>query len=169
MLTEAQTRDIKDTLPKITERVKSEVDDDDDPTVAAEKINQIVEDERASIRNDTPPSDSSDDDGHGDSFQDLDPEGSASREDRLSASDSGSTVDIDLDADIDGDDPTDQLNDYASDLNEDEQTLSYLFSYFDTLPDPSKVAKNYSGDIDATRDHVENILKWFTAFKKQLG
>jgi hypothetical protein len=169
MLTEAQTRDIKDTLPKITERVKAETSNDD-PIVAADKINKIVQDERASIKNDAS-SDPNDNDVKNDSFQDLDPKGNAPRADRLSASDSGSTADdIDLDDDIPGEDPVSQLDDYDSDaMNEDEQTLSYLFSYFDTLSDPSVVAKNFSGDLESTKSKVDSVIKWFSDFKRHLS
>jgi hypothetical protein len=169
MLTEAQTRDIKDTLPKITERVKAETSNDD-PIVAADKINKIVQDERASIKNDAS-SDPNDNDVKNDSFQDLDPKGNAPRADRLSASDSGSTADdIDLDDDIPGEDPVSQLDDYDSDaMNEDEQTLSYLFSYFDTLSDPSVVAKNFSGDLESTKSKVDSVIKWFSDFKHHLS
>jgi hypothetical protein len=164
MLTEAQTREIKDTLPKITEKVKTATVDDT-PTVAADKINKIVDDERSSIHNDTRPD--NDDPVQEDAFQDIDPKGSAPKTDRLSVSDSGSTADT---VDLDG--PISEAPDSDQDpqaMSEDEQTLSYLFSYFDMLSAPSTVAKQFHGDLDKTKDNVDKIVKWFTDFRSQLG
>jgi hypothetical protein len=178
MLTEAQTRDIKDTLPKITEKIKNQTSSHDDPSVTADKINKIVEEERSTIKSDAA-MDTKDEpvneDTKNDAFQDLDSKGSAPKPDRMSAKSSGSTADdpIDLDADLPEDDFTDQLNDYSDvssdDMNEDQQTMSYLFSYFDMLSDSSKVAKTFNGDLKTTKTQVDKIIKWFTDFRRQLG
>lgn len=174
MLTEAQTRDIKQVLPRITEKVKNETASDS-PSVAADKINKIVQEEREAIHNDL-------DDVQEDSFQDLDEKGSAPKEDKLSASNSevghGAVTtgleDVDLDAPV-GDDNGD-LDDEdlynPSEVSEGETDLLYLFQYFERLAGettPQELAKVYKDDVNNLKDKSDSIIKWFTDLRKLVG
>lgn len=175
LLTEAQTRDIKQQLPRITEKVKKETADDD-PAIAASKINEMVEKERAAIHNDL-------DDVQEDSFQDLDAKGSAPKEDRLSASDSGSASgpvttgieDLDLDAEIPSDDSEDMGDNdlYApTEVNEAETDLLYLIQYYDRLAGETSaqdLAKVYKDDVDELRAKCDSIIKFFTDLRRLVG
>lgn len=175
LLTEAQTRDIKQQLPRITEKVKKETSGDD-PAIAASKINEMVEKERAAIHNDL-------DDVQEDSFQDLDAKGSAPKEDRLSASDSGSASgpvttgieDLDLDAEIPSDDSEDMGDTdlYApTEVNEAETDLLYLLQYYDRLAGETSaqdLAKVYKDDVDELRAKCDSIIKFFTDLRRLVG
>lgn len=178
-ITEAQARAIKSELPRITDRVKTETVDDQ-PAVAAKKINDIVKDERERIKNDSAtvnePEDDGDDDEDDvqeDSFQDLDKKGSAPKPDRLNAGGSGSTADdpIDLDGPVD-DDVNDMMDDVVDDdAISDEMNFNYLFSYFGSLRKkrPYEVAKTFSGDIQKTKDSIDEMIKWMQEFESKLG
>ena len=175
LLTEAQTRDIKQQLPRITEKVKKETSGDD-PAMAASKINEMVEKERAAIHNDL-------DDVQEDSFQYLDAKGSAPKEDRLSASDSGSASgpvttgieDLDLDAEIPSDDSEDMGDNdlYApTEVNEAETDLLYLIQYYDRLAGETSaqdLAKVYKDDVDELRAKCDSIIKFFTDLRRLVG
>lgn len=173
MLTEAQTRDIKQVLPRITEKVKAETASDS-PAVAADKINDIVQKEREAIHNDM-------DSVQEDSFQDLDEKGSAPKEDRLKASDSevgyGAVTtgleDVDLDAPVsDGDNDSDDDLYNPSEVSEGETDLLYLFQYFERLAGettPQELAKVYKDDVNNLKDKSDSIIKWFTDLRKLVG
>lgn len=177
-ITEAQARAIKSELPRITSRVKTETASDE-PSVAAKKINEIVQDERAKIKNDsasteeTVDDDHVDDDVQDDSFQDLDPKGSAPRTDRMSASNSGSTADdpIDLDAPVDDEENVDMMNDLVDDdVVSDELNLKYMFNYFDSLKSkrPYEVAKNFKGDAVKMKEDIDEIVSWLQEFENKI-
>lgn len=182
MLTEAQTRDIKKELPRITEKVKNATSGDE-PSVAASKINDIVEDERASIKNDSSPDDSDDDDVQEDSFSKLDGHRSENDPDRLKASDSGSAQgpvttgleDLDMDSDIDdGSMNDDDLYDDADGQTDSdgENDLQYTIQYFMRLRNemvPDDVLKVFSGDVDELREQVDSLLEWFGELRKRIG
>lgn len=180
-ITEAQARAIKSELPRITSRVKTETASDE-PSIAAKKINEIVQDERAKIKNDsTPTEDSTDDDEDDDyndvqedSFQDLDPKGSAPKTDRMSASSSGSTADdpIDLDAPVDDDDENvDMMDDLVDDeVVSDDLNFKYMFNYFDSLKRkrPYEVAKNFKGDAAKMKEDIDEIVSWLQEFENKI-
>lgn len=175
LLTEAQTRDIKQQLPRITEKVKKETSGDD-PAMAASKINEMVEKEREAIHNDL-------DDVEEDSFQELDAKGSAPKEDKLSASDSGSASgpvttgleDLDLDAEIpsgDSEDMGDTDLYGPTEVNEAETDLLYLIQYYDRLAGETSaqdLAKVYKDDVDNLRAKCDSIIKFFTDLRRLVG
>lgn len=175
LLTEAQTRDIKQQLPRITEKVKKETSGDD-PAMAASKINEMVEKEREAIHNDL-------DDVEEDSFQELDAKGSAPKEDKLSASDSGSASgpvttgleDLDLDAEIQSGDSEDMGDTdlYGpTEVNEAETDLLYLIQYYDRLAGETSaqdLAKVYKDDVDNLRAKCDSIIKFFTDLRRLVG
>lgn len=177
LLTEAQTRDIKQQLPRITEKVKNETAGDD-PAIAASKINEMIQKEREAIHNDM-------DGVQEDSFQDLDAKGSAPKEDRLNASDSGSASggqvttgveDLDLDAPVPsgGDDGAMGDDDlYApTEVNEAETDLLYLIQYYDRLAGETNaqdLAKVYKDDVDHLRTKCDEIIKFFTDLRRLVG
>lgn len=177
LLTEAQTRDIKQQLPRITEKVKNETAGDD-PAMAASKINEMVQKEREAIHNDM-------DGVQEDSFQDLDAKGSAPKEDRLNASGSGSASggpvttgveDLDLDAPVPSGDDEDGMGDddlYAStEVNEAETDLLYLIQYYDRLAGETNaqdLAKVYKDDVDHLRTKCDEIIKFFTDLRRLVG
>lgn len=175
LLTEAQTRDIKQQLPRITEKVKKETSGDD-PAMAASKINEMVEKEREAIHNDL-------DDVEEDSFQELDAKGSAPKEDKLSASDSGSASgpvttgleDLDLDAEIQSGDSEDMGDTdlYGpTEVNEAETDLLYLIQYYDRLAGETTaqdLAKVYKDDVDNLRAKCDSIIKFFTDLRRLVG
>lgn len=175
LLTEAQTRDIKQQLPRITEKVKKETSGDD-PAMAASKINEMVEKEREAIHNDL-------DDVEEDSFQELDAKGSAPKEDKLSASDSGSAAgpvttgleDLDLDAEIQSGDSEDMGDTdlYGpTEVNEAETDLLYLIQYYDRLAGETSaqdLAKVYKDDVDNLRAKCDSIIKFFTDLRRLVG
>ena len=177
LLTEAQTRDIKQQLPRITEKVKKETVGDD-PAMAASKINDMVQKEREAIHNDL-------DGVQEDSFQDLDAKGSAPEEDKLNASDSGSASgglittgveDLDLDAEIPSGDDDSDMGDgdlYApTEVGEAETDLLYLLQYYDRLAGETSaqdLAKVYKDDVDHLRGKCDEIIKFFTDLRRLVG
>ncbi len=176
LLTEAQTRDIKQQLPRITEKVKKETVGDD-PAMAASKINDMVQKEREAIHNDL-------DGVQEDSFQDLDAKGSAPEEDKLNASDSGSASggpittgveDLDLDAEIPSGDDGDMGDGdlYApTEVGEAETDLLYLLQYYDRLAGETSaqdLAKVYKDDVDHLRGKCDEIIKFFTDLRRLVG
>ena len=177
LLTEAQTRDIKQQLPRITEKVKKETVGDD-PAMAASKINDMVQKEREAIHNDL-------DGVQEDSFQDLDAKGSAPEEDKLNASDSGSASggpittgveDLDLDAEIPSGDDDSDMGDgdlYApTEVGEAETDLLYLLQYYDRLAGETSaqdLAKVYKDDVDHLRGKCDEIINFFTDFIRLVG
>ena len=177
LLTEAQTRDIKQQLPRITEKVKNETAGDD-PAMAASKINEMVQKEREAIHNDM-------DGVQEDSFQDLDAKGSAPKEDRLNAADSVSASggpvttgveDLDLDAPVSSGDNEDGMGDddlYApTEVNEAETDLLYLIQYYDRLAGETNaqdLAKVYKDDVDHLRTKCDEIIKFFTDLRRLVG
>ncbi len=181
MLTEAQTRDIKKELPRITEKVKSATADDD-PGTAASKINDIVESERQAIKNDAAPIED-DEPVQEDSFSQLDQHNPDNDEDRLSVKDSGSAQgalttgleDLDLDADVDGGDDADMNDDdlYSPDsVNDGEADFLYTMQYFGRLKmemRPDDIMAVYKDNIDDLRDQVDALLKWFGDLRKRIG
>lgn len=187
LLTEAQTRDIKKELPRITEKVKAATQDDE-PGVAAQKLNDIVEAERAAIKNDATATDDDgsddglDDDVQEDSFSGLDTHRSENDPDRMNVKDSGSAQgplttgiedeDIDLDGDIDGSGMNDDDLYSSGDAGEGETDLLYTLQYFDRLRSeatPEDIVGAYSDDVDSLREQVDSILAWFTELKAKLG
>lgn len=183
LLTEAQTRDIKKELPRITEKVKNATANDD-PGTAASKINDIVESERAAIKNDSSPTDGDDEPPvQEDSFSQLDQHDPDNDEDHLSVKDSGSAQgalttgleDLDLDADVNGDDDEDMNDDdlYSPDsVNDGEADFLYTMQYFGRLKmemRPDDVMKVYKDDIDNLREQVDALLKWFGDLRKRIG
>ena len=137
----------------------------DDPVTAAGKINKIVEDERASIHNDSSPDTDPYDDVDENPSSHLDDGNSAPRPDRLKPSDSGSST---SDA---GDDSISDLTDGISDdddMSEITKTLTYLFMYFDMLSTPEDAARDYNGSVDDARDHAKRISDWFSRFSSSL-
>ena len=162
-------------MPRITEKVKKETSGDD-PAMAASKINEMVEKEREAIHNDL-------DDVEEDSFQELDAKGSAPKEDKLSASDSGSASgpvttgleDLDLDAEIpsgDSEDMGDTDLYGPTEVNEAETDLLYLIQYYDRLAGETSaqdLAKVYKDDVDNLRAKCDSIIKFFTDLRRLVG
>lgn len=180
-LTEAQTRDIKNELPRITQKVK-ESTHDDTPAVASEKINEIVEKERKAKNENlgvaqedkqygednkfTP------DSSHGD-FQKLMNGGlESSQPDTLKSRDSGIAVAPDIiteeydDTVFDYDDEDSDTT--VSDNDVSQMNMTYMFTYFDMLPNAKDMVKGYSGDTQQLKDTIHKLDTWVQDMKKQL-
>lgn len=169
MLTEAQARDIKKELPRITEKVKAATSGST-PDDASKKVKDIVDDERKSKK--SKDKDDLDDWGDedpnaGDKRRPDDPpiEGdgfssgsgsagtSAPKPDRLDPKDSGSTAD---DVDLD------ELGSGTEGIDEDMMNLEYAFQFVESLNPPEDVAKNLpDDDRDLIKEKAEKVADWF--------
>lgn len=183
MLTEAQTRDIRSVLPKITEKVKNI--EADNAATAAEQINQIIKQERESIKNDNQYSEDdkkskkkdknqADTDGVN-SFNDYSESEKVPKVDRSS----GSTTDPDFNVkdygrDVVGDDE-DGLNDnslYTQTQESNVETdLTYFLQYFDRIrmeAAPQSLAAAAKISSEELKTRANQIVQYFTRVQNLL-
>lgn len=183
LLSEVQARDIKNELPKITEKVKASTAGDN-PDDAAKKINDIVDDARKQKKTDRnkdaddgPDLDDwgDEDPNAGDKRQPDDPpvEGAgfssstggtpAPRNDRLSEKDSGSTADEPVDLD--------NLGSGVVTSDENMMNLEYAFQFIEALSTPEDVLEAFTTDAEREelKTKVTGVIDWFTKFNELLN
>ena len=173
-LTEKQARDIKNELPRITEKIAAtDVDSDN----ANDVVNDVVNDVREQKRKKSEPKDKDPLDDFGPVDENpaskLDKKSKADAPDRLPVSRSGSTADdpVDLDAPIgvgtgvDADFTEPAIDDSDNDV----VALQFVFSSVSTLGNPYDVAKKFSGDKKALVKNVRTTIDWLEKFQKSIG
>lgn len=182
MLSEIQARDIKNELPKITEKVKAATSGAS-PEDAAAAINSIVDEtrkEKKSAKNDDDDGPDLDDWGdedpnagdkrhkddppiEGDGFSAGTSGGGAPKTDRLSPSDSGSTADDPIDLD--------NLGSGNASPDENMMNLEYALQFIDAMSAPNDVLAAITSDLerDELKQKVKHALDWFTELDKLLA
>lgn len=184
MLTEAQTRDIRSVLPKITEKVKNI--EADNAATAAEQINQIIKQERESIKNDNQYSEDDekkskkrdknqpDTDGVN-SFNDYADSEKVPKVDRSSGSTTDDNFNVkDYGRDVVGDDE-DGLNDnslYTQTQESNVETdLTYFLQYFDRIrmeAAPQSLAAAAKISSEELKTRANQIVQYFTRVQNLL-
>lgn len=183
LLSEVQARDIKNELPKITEKVKASTAGDS-PDDASRKINDIVDDARKQKKSDKKKE--ADDGPDLDDWGDEDPnagdkrhpddppvEGAgfssstggtpAPKNDRLSEKDSGSTADEPVDLD--------NLGSGVVTSDENMMNLEYAFQFIEALSTPEDVLEAFTTDAEREelKTKVASVIDWFTKFNELLN
>lgn len=172
MITEAQARDVRDALPKITNRVKEETEGQT-PEEAAETVNSIIEDARTEkkAKKEDPwadavaeagkPKDEKPDTDGINSINQATPKESSTRD--TARPDPVKTVERDsYDDDMAG------FSSLDGDVNSSVISIGYIFSYFKSLCEAEKVADQVDKPDDMLKAANEAIA-WLEKFKDALA
>lgn len=172
MITEAQARDVRDALPKITNRVKEETEGQT-PEEAADTVNSIIEDARAEKKTkkedpwadavaaaDKPKEEKPDTDGIN-SINKATPKESSTRDTAKPDSLKAAEQDI-YDDDMAG------FNSIGGDVNSSVISIGYIFSYFKSLCEAEKVAEQVDKPDDMLKA-ANDAIAWLEKFKTALA
>lgn len=170
MITEAQARDVRDALPKITTKVREETDGQT-PEEAAETVNNIIEDARADKKSKKDPWAAAVDavSDHKDEIPDTDGINSINKSTPKESStrDNAKPDTVKTPA---GDSYDDDMAGFSSpdgDVGSSVISIGYIFSYFKSLCEAGKVA----AQVDKPEDMLtsaEEAISWLETFRTAL-
>mgnify|MGYP001501418733 FL=1 len=160
-LTEAQARDVEKALPRITERIRKETENQS-PETASKTVNKVVQETRDELRdnpvNDTPPEEtvpSAKPDYIDDGDSPKKPAGKKSK----TPKDPDDSDDADMDNDFESFNAFDNTGSSVI-------SVGYIFAFFEGIGDPVETAKHLEDkDKDTSLKSAEEVIEWMTKFR----